>query len=60
MESINIKTVKELKDLIKDLPDCFPIGTFYANYWNPTLKKGKEMSITKQGLAVDIDYSHDY
>ena len=60
MEKVKIETVKELKDLIKDLPDCFPIGTYYANYWNPTLSKGQTMAITKDGLAVDIDYSHDY
>jgi hypothetical protein len=59
MEKIYIKTVKELKDLIEDLDDSFPIGTYHANYWNPTLEQGKSMCITQEGLAVDIDYSHN-
>ena len=60
MEKVKIETVKQLRDLIKDLPDDSPVGTYYANYWNPTLSKGSNMAIVPEGLAVDIDYSHDY
>jgi len=60
MKSEKIKTVKQLRDLIKDLPDDLPIGTYHANYWNPTFSKGHSMAILPEGLAVDIDYSHDY
>lgn len=60
MNIIKVETVKDLKDLIKDLPESFPVGTYHANYWNPTLTKGKNMAITKEGLAIDIDYSYNY
>jgi hypothetical protein len=60
MDIIDIKTVKDLKDLIKDLPDDLPIGTYYINHWNPELRPGGNMFITKKGLAVNIDYSYNY
>lgn len=60
MDIIEIKTVKDLKNLIKDLPDALPIGTYYKNHWYPKLEQGQKMCITKSGLAVNIDYTHNY
>ena len=60
MDTIRIETVKDLKNLIKDLPDECPVGTYYKHYWIPELKRGKEMCITENGLAVDINYCTDY
>lgn len=55
-----IETVKDLKNLMKDLPDDFPVGTFHANYWNPTLDQGQSIAILEKGLAINIDYSYNY
>jgi len=60
MEIVRIETVKDLVNLIKDLPENTPVGEYHANYWNPTLDKGVDMVITPNGLAVSIDYSHNY
>ena len=60
MGRVKIGTVKQLKDLIKDLPDNYPIGKYYPNYWVPEFVPGTEMSKTDSGLAVEIDYSYNY
>ena len=60
MTTVEIKTVKQLKDLIKDLPDDYPIGKYYPNYWVPEFVPGTKMSNVDSGLAVEIDYSHNY
>ena len=60
MKTKKIKTVKQLRDLIKDLPDNLPVGTYHANYWNKDFSKGRTIAILPEGLAVNIDYSYDY
>lgn len=56
-----IKTIGDLRNLIKDLPNDFPVGVYYINYWNPKLSEGGvNMIITPDGLGTEINYSHDY
>lgn len=60
MKIVRIETVKDLVNLIKDLPEDTPVGEYHANYWTPALDKGINMTITSSGLAANIDYSHNY
>jgi hypothetical protein len=60
METVKIETVKDLINLIKDLPKDTPVGEYHTCHWNTTFDKGVDMAITPNGLAVSIDYSCDY
>lgn len=61
MEFVTVQTIKDLKELIKDLKDDAPVGTYYRGHWTPTFEhEGVTMKIIDGGLAANIDHHTNY
>lgn len=61
IELVEINTVKDLKELIKDLPDDTKLGVYHYGWWTPTFDtKSITMAIVNNYLAAEIDWRSNY
>ena len=58
---IEITTIKELKDAIKNVPDDTPVGVFRWGWWNPVFEaKRVRIGVSSDSVALEIDYKSNY
>lgn len=61
VEIVEINTVKDLREFIKDLPDDAKLGVYHYRWWIPKFDtKCIAMAIVDNHLAAEIDWRSDY